>query len=245
MPRYLTTSFICLLSCTASFGQKTPLSSELTQEEIVLKRTLCQKQLKQLQIYRVKSLDLYQKASAENKKALLFQLKTRLEKELTQTVFPAWYGTPWDFNGTSNKPGEGKIACGYFVSTTLKHIGYQVNRYQLAQQPSQRIITTFVKRSDIDISSRRSLEHVKKKLMKTGDGIYIVGLDTHVGFIVVNDGTITFIHSSYYKPNRQVVAEPYDSKNPLSDSKYRVIGKLFHDEMLIKWLNAEPYTIAQ
>ena len=42
---------------------------------------------------------------------------------MTDSVFPHWMGTKWDFNGVSNVPGKGMIACGYFVSTTLKHVG--------------------------------------------------------------------------------------------------------------------------
>ena len=38
---------------------------------------------------------------------------------LTDKIFPYWYGTDWDFNGTTQKPNEGKIACGYFVTCLL------------------------------------------------------------------------------------------------------------------------------
>jgi len=245
MRQLLIIPLICLLTYSISSGQKAPLSTEITQEEILLKRTQYQNQLKQLESYRIKQLSQYNAATAEEQKKLITQVKTRLEKELTENVFPAWYGTPWDFNGTSDKPGEGKIACGYFVSTTLKHIGFKINRFKLAQQPSQRIISTFMKRSSMDISSRRPLTDVKKKLIKSGNGIYIVGLDTHVGYVVVKEEKITFVHSSYYRPDRQVVAEPYDSRNPLSDSKYRVVGKIFHNEMVINWLKQKPYKIDQ
>ena len=236
---------ISLLVCSGSIAQKAILSTELTPEELILKRSQYKKQLEELESFRAKTLTAHKAADTEKKKRIISQVRTRLETELTQHVFPAWHGTPWDFNGTSNKPGEGKIACGYFVSTTLEHIGYQVNRYKLAQQPSQRIITTFVERGKLDISSRRPLAKVKKKLVTSGNGIYIIGLDTHVGYVVVNGEDITFIHSTYYPPAQQVVAEPYDTKNPLSDSKYRVVGKLFHDEMLINWLHQKRYSITQ
>ena len=64
----------------------------------------------------------------------------------------------------------------------------------------------------------------------------IVGLDTHVGF-VVNDGeSLAFIHSTYYRPPKTVVAEATDSVNPLRDSNYRVVGKILDDTMMRKWI---------
>ncbi len=234
-------SLICFFTNAVSIA----LQSNISQEDITLKGNQYTERLGKLEDYHSKQLKIYKTSSPKEQKKLLAKIRVKLEKELTQYIFPAWYGTPWDFNGTSNRPGKGKIACGYFVSTTLKHIGFKIDRYKLAQQPSQRIITTFVKRSDIDISSCRPLSGVKKKLEETGDGIYIIGLDTHVGFVAVKGKSITFIHSSYYRPDRCVVAESYNSKNPLSDSKYRVVGKLFHDEMLINWLSEKPYKVTQ
>ena len=49
---------------------------------------------------------------------------------LVDSIFPYWYGTEWDFNGITESPRKGEIACGYFVSTTLKHMGIRLNRYK-------------------------------------------------------------------------------------------------------------------
>jgi hypothetical protein len=240
-------SLTCLLViCPFSTAQKPTLSRDLTKEAIQQKREVYQKKLTTLKQFRIAQAVAYKNASSKDKQNILSEVNSRLENELCQNVFPAWYGTPWDFNGISNTPGEGKIACGYFVSTCLVHVGFKVSRIRLAQQPSQRIIRTFMERSAMDISSKRSLPDLKKQLIKSGNGIYIVGLDTHTGFVTLKGETITFVHSSYYKtPKRCVVAEPYDSKNPLADSKYRVFGKILHDDMLIKWLDETPYKVAR
>ncbi|MFT5905363.1 MAG: hypothetical protein ACI9E1_000960 [Cryomorphaceae bacterium] len=247
MHHLLVVSLTCYLAiCQFSAAQNPILSKDLAAEVGQQKREVYQKNLTNLQQSRIAQAAAYKNASSEVKKTILSVVKMRLESELCQNVFPAWYGTPWDFNGISKTPGEGKIACGYFVSTCLVHIGFKVSRIRLAQQPSQRIIRTFMERSAMDISSKRALADIKKQLVKSGDGIYIVGLDTHTGFVTVNGEAITFVHSSYYNtPKRCVVSEPYDSKNPLADSKYRVFGKLFHDDMLIKWLHERPYKIAK
>ena len=59
-----------------------------------------------------------------------------------------WLGTPYDFNGTAEKPGDGKIACGYFVSTVIRDTGFRVNRFKFAQQPSENILRTFISSDD-------------------------------------------------------------------------------------------------
>ena len=67
-------------------------------------------------------------------------MSSNLYTVMTDSVFPYWMGTKWDFNGISNVPGQGMIACGYFVSTTLKHVGFNLNRYKLAQQAASKVI---------------------------------------------------------------------------------------------------------
>ena len=84
---------------------------------------------------------------------------------------------------------------------------------------------------------------VRDYLESQGDGIFIVGLDSHVGFISVKGDDMAFIHSSYYRPGAMVKCEKIDSKNPLSESKYRVFGKILSDEMVQKWLSGESYEV--
>ena len=55
-------------------------------------------------------------------------------KKLLSDIIPYWYGTEWDFNGYTSQPQKGKIACGYFVSTTLRDMGLNLNRYELAKK---------------------------------------------------------------------------------------------------------------
>ena len=237
-------SFILLQFQVSAFT--TLLSKNITDNVRDKKRLTYQHNLNSINQYRSQQAIKYRSSNKSVRKQILTNIRTRLEQELTENIFPAWDGTPWKFHGTSQKPGQGTIACGYFVSTCLTHLGYDVNRVKLAQQPSQRIIKTFMDRSAMDISSKRSLSNIKKQLIRSGNGIYIVGLDTHVGFVTVSEETITFVHSSYYRnPSRVVKSELYHTKNPLSDSNYRVFGKIFHDDMLIKWLNGHKYQVAK
>ena len=218
--------------------------AEVTEEAIDQKRKNYQSNLTELDGYRKKQAERYCAADVSAKAVILAETRKHLEAELLQDIFPAWYGTDWAFHGTSSKPGEGAIACGYFVSTCLLHAGFKVERVKLAQQASQKIIETLMEKADRDIlAGGKSMEKIRDYLKKEGDGIYIVGLDSHVGFISVSGEDMVFIHSSYYEPDSFVKSENIDSKNPLSDSKYRVFGKILSDEMMVGWLTERSYAV--
>ncbi len=87
------------------------------------------------------------------------------------------------------------------------------------------------------------MEKILKWIQSQGEGIYIVGMDIHVGFIINKDKNITLCHSNYYNPPRKVVNQNLMDKSPLADSKYRVIGKIFDDQMIGKWINKEFFPL--
>lgn len=80
--------------------------------------------------------------SMSNKDSVLDVAGKYLHTVLSTRVYSHWKGTPWDFNGYINTPGKGVIACGYFVSTTLKHVGVKINRYKMAQQSALNEVKT-------------------------------------------------------------------------------------------------------
>ena len=49
------------------------------------------------------------------------------------------------------------------------------------------------------------------------------------------------MHANYYQADIGVMSESIFSENPLSDSAYRVVGKLFSDEMISNWILKIPY----
>lgn len=218
--------------------------AEVTEKVVEQKRKDYQANLAELDGYRKKQAERYRTADDAGKALIVDETRKHLETKLLQDIFPAWYGTDWAFHGTSTKPGEGAIACGYFVSTCLLHAGFKVERVKLAQQASQKIIETFMGKSDRDIlAGGKSMKVIREYLTKEGDGIYIVGLDSHVGFISVSGEEMMFIHSSYYEPESYVKSEKIDSINPLSDSQYRVFGKILSDEMMVGWLTDREYFV--
>ncbi|MBN4052008.1 hypothetical protein JYT53_00745 [Cytophagaceae bacterium AH-315-L13] len=155
-----------------------------------------------------------------------------LYTSLTDTVFPSWYGTPWDFNGTSNVPGQGKIACGYFVSTTLKHVGFNLNRYKLAQQAAAIIVKAVCGEP---VKRFQSMEDTINYLRTYKNGLFIVGLDYHVGFIVVDNGEVYFVHSDYI--NDKVTREKAKFSPAFNASVGFVLGEITDNTNLMNsWL---------
>lgn len=153
-----------------------------------------------------------------------------------------WYGTPWDFNGTTQIPQQGTIACGYFVNTILRDLGFKIPRVYWSQQASEYFIKKLCLEKDIKRFNKAPLDDIINYLKQEGEGLYLVGLDCHVGFILYKNSTIKFIHSSYYKPEIGVISEPLKGYNPFYHSNYKVIGKLFGQQMLENWILGVQYT---
>lgn len=158
-------------------------------------------------------------------------------KKLTEVVFPYWYGTDYNFYGTTQTPGQGKIACGYFVTTVLEDMGITLDRVELAKAASETMIRALVEPSHVQRFSRKTMDQFLGGIRERGVGIYIVGLDRHTGFIVnLDPDDIRFVHASGRRP-LCVINEPATTARSLIKSKYRVIGKLTMDERFFKnWL---------
>lgn len=163
------------------------------------------------------------------------------------TVLPemmrCWLGTKWDFNGTSEVPGEGSVACGYFVATVMRDAGFRVDRYKLARQPSQNILRSFLPREAMSLKVGVPYEQYAGDLEKAAPGIRIVGLDSHVAFLVTGPDGFRFIHSSGSKP-WCVVDEGRQDAEVLRRSNYRVEGLLTKDKALLRrWLAGEKIAV--
>ncbi len=184
-----------------------------------------------------------QAISGEEKNEIIQESKAYIFEALTERIFPAWYGTEWDFNGTSRTPGKGKIACGTFIVYTLQDAGFKIDS-RMAMQPAENIIKNLIDPSDIKrFCNAAPMERILRWIKSKGEGLFIVGLDIHVGFIIYKNDKITFCHSNYYNPPRKVVNQDAMEKSPLTDSKYRVIGKILDDKMMKKWIYGEAFPI--
>jgi len=177
----------------------------------------------------------YASANLTEKKAIIIEARAYLEATTTNNLFPYWYGTEWDFNGTTRTPQNGKIACGYFVTNIISDLGFAIPRVKWAQSASE----VFIKKLAFGRVKRfhnATINDVETYLLHAGDGLYLAGLDMHTGFVLVAKDEVRFIHADYYEPDIGVVSEKLDDVGPMADSAYRVFGKLFSDEMVVCWL---------
>lgn len=177
----------------------------------------------------------YSSVNSKEKKEILDSISLFFTERMIENIFPYWYGTPWDFNGHTNMPNEGEVACGYFVSTTLKHFGFNLNRYKLAQQSAMNEAKTLQPIKPLVIYRNKSISIVIQSIKKDfDDGLYILGLDNHVGYLWKNSANVFFIHSNYID---NMVVKKIAETSPCFSSSIHVIGSLSNNkELMEKWV---------
>lgn len=181
--------------------------------------------------------------NTHSKQSVLIESREYLITILSTQVFPAWYGTRWGFYGMSRVPQQGEIACGTFVVFTLQDVGFDIPT-RMAAEPSENIIKNLIEEKYIKrFPNQVPMASIVDYLKSQGEGLYLVGLDNHVGFIVYRNNDMQFVHSNYYKDYNQVVSQPILAHSPLVNSKYRIIGKLLNDKMLEKWLTNQTFNL--
>ena len=178
-------------------------------------------------------------ATPRERAAVLARARTFLVEALRDRLAPAWFGTPWEFHGTTETPGEGAIACGYLVSTLLRDAGFAVERVRLAQQASELIVRTLSPERDIRRFRSATQAEDAEATRERGDGAYVVGLDYHVGLLVIREGKAEFCHSAYLGP-AVVTCEPAAGSAGMASS-YHVVGPVTSDATVARWLGGEPF----
>lgn len=155
------------------------------------------------------------------------------ENYLLNDIIPHWYGTEWDFNGYTAVPNQGVIACGYFVSTTLLHMGINVDRYKLAQQAGLYEAQTLALLDE----NYRTIYGIDSLLVVLSreyeDGIYFVGLDNHVGYLYIYDHVPYFIHSNYIED--KVMIERAESSIAFQSGVHVVAELSTNEALLERW----------
>lgn len=181
----------------------------------------------------------YKQADELERSKIEEKASSYLLEKITHDFFDQWQGTEWDFNGTTRTPRKGKIACGYFITTVLSDAGFKIPRVKWAQQASEYYITRMT--SEVKRFSNQSPETMKSYFLKNPDGLYVVGLDNHVGFVYKSGKEVTFTHASYYDPQIGVQTEELIGDNPFAKSAYRVVGRILNKEMIRKWILGESW----
>ncbi|MCA9715872.1 MAG: hypothetical protein KC468_14440 [Myxococcales bacterium] len=184
------------------------------------------------------------RASApDEREVVIAEARAALSRALIDRLLPRWYGTPWAMNGTTDRPAEGAIACGYFVATILQDAGFSLHRTRFGQAAALRIqeATTPPERAVHRFFSIAP-EQLADKIAALGDGVYIIGLNVHVGFVVVRDGEARLVHASY-TDDRVVVDEALATARAIELSRpkgYFVSELLSTNAAVERWLERRP-----
>lgn len=236
---FFTLFLLPAFSCTSKTQEKAVVVEvEKEETEILIDYSELKQEAKDKKAY---FLSEY-KASGKNqyRQDSVLQEAQKYLFEASDKFFKAWYNTPWTFHGHSQTPKEGSIACGYFVTTTLQDMGFNIPRVKWAQQASEYMIKKVT--SDIKRFYNKPMKDIVDYIETKGEGLYIVGLDRHIGYIYYINGKMSFVHANYYRPKIGVMSEPLIGRNPLNDSKYRVIGKILDKEMVRNWIQDIRYS---
>ena len=186
--------------------------------------------------------------SGRARAAIRDEARRFIVETLVSQVFPAWMGMPSGGGpqATASLPHEPGmyISCSYFLTAALQNAGLVLeSRARFSQAPAAWIERALLPPGgQIHRYGNLSAEELEQRLVGLGEGLYVVGLNIHVGFIVVRDGHAWFVHSSYTPPGT-VVNEPLTSSMAidLSRRKGYWVSPLFQDDRIVElWLRHQP-----
>ncbi len=182
----------------------------------------------------------YQSASSNDKQSVLDSAGLAFRGFLCDELLPHWHGTPWAFSGYTAVPNQGEVACGYLVSTSLLHMGVNINRYKMAQQaPEGEAKTVYCG----EIPTHIHQDTCWKYFNRLDEGLYFIGLDNHVGYLNVKASHIEFIHSNY-TGETCVMAEYAMCSTPFKWSQNFFLVPISGNRKFIKrWLLGTSFTI--
>jgi hypothetical protein len=166
---------------------------------------------------------------------------------LVHEIIPRWYGTPWDFNGYTAVPNQGVIACGYFVSTTLLHMGINVNRYKMAQQlPIHEAQTVACGTEVMEVSNNTVEENITELDSLARNGIYFLGLDgSHVGYLLKHNDQLFLIHANYIGDSG-VTIEPIAESLAFSGFRRFYLAEISTNPILMeKWISGAAVLVVE
>lgn len=154
-------------------------------------------------------------------------------------IIPHWFGTPWSFYGHTEVPGQGNIACGYFVSTTLLHTGLRLNRYQLAQQGPADEALMLSLGDTVRVCRRGAAAALAQWRNQLREGLYFIGLGgSHVGFLLHQGGGLYMLHANYVGPVA-VQLQPAAESVLMGFQEFYLADITYNRRLMERWLNGK------
>ena len=187
------------------------------------------------------------------RRAVRREASAYLRRAIVRRLIPPWLGMPWGMgrDATAIRPHQPgmKISCSYFVGAILGGAGVHLaDRFRFAQAPAlviQRAVGGPIHRF-LSISGDR----LSAGIRALGDGVYLIGLDVHIGFVVVDGDDVRLVHASY--TDHQVVTdEPLATAAAIAHSRHAgyfvspvVVASDDDDELVDRWLTGRPIAVA-
>lgn len=114
---------------------------------------------------------------------------------------------------------------------------------RLAQSASERIVRTLAPAEEVIRLGSGDVGAVLDRVRARGEGIYLVGLDYHVGFLVHRGERMELCHASYLPPVK-VVCEPAAEAGAFVSSVH-VFAPLLSDATVERWLRGSRFAVGR
>lgn len=165
--------------------------------------------------------------------------RAKIEGHLLRRVdqlFSRWLRSRWGLGmPQSTRPHHGKINCGLFVAVVLRDVGFNLPIWKFNRQASSHAICSLTPRRTRRYFHRTPMRRFLAKVKAMGPGLFLIGLDFHIGFLRYDlKRGLRFIHASYV--THRVENEPAATAIPIVSSKNRMVGKILQPRMLRWWL---------
>ena len=188
-------------------------------------------------------------ASGPDERAAVRRRARRLALEsLDRVVFPAWMGTPWGMGPRSvaTEPHQlhRRVGCSAFVVAALEDIGFRFERRTTFVRAPALYIQQSLAPAPRDLHRYSNIDpdRFAARVAALGDGLYLVGLPNHIGFIEVAAGRAEMIHAGRTGPGT-VQREPVAIAPSVIASRpsgYFVTPVLADDRLVDDWLLGRP-----
>jgi hypothetical protein len=191
----------------------------------------------------------YKEAKTENsKESIISEASLYVTTQLVNEIFPHWYGTTWSFDGYTSVPNKGEVGCSYFVSTTMLHAGFNLNRYSLAQQgPVSEAKSLLVEGKLLNVEVGLEFENFIPTIQsKCNEGLFFIGLGhSHVGFLYYRENEVYFIQSSYGK-SMQVEIDYADESDILTGfGDFTLVPITSNNALIEKWITTTEIEVVK
>jgi hypothetical protein len=208
------------------------------------------KKLADIQSARKKFTERWQEAGNGISRAeIRRQARSYVVRTIVQDIFPPWMGTPWhmgeDDDASMPHQSGKRVSCSQFVTAVLQNVGLRLDsRPRWAAARSLYIQRSLAPRpGDVHRFLSISPSELSRRLARLKDGLYLIGLNCHVGFVQIDSGRVRFIHSNYVDPQEGVTDEKLSESSAIANSQPAGywVTPLFQDDRLIEfWLTGKP-----